>query len=151
MRQNTVMAHEIVMLPALTFAGFSSQGAGQGIPATWQRLAARRADWPSTALYGVGRPDMHHLYFLAGVLVPDGAAAAEGMEVVAVPAGRYLQQHYSGSRRGLPTVVGALFEQTITGAGEQPATPWTFVVQYRGDPSDTSQSQIDCELYVQLA
>jgi DNA gyrase inhibitor GyrI len=145
------MSHEIATLPALRVAGFSSSGVGQGIPASWQQLAARRADWPSQELYGVGRPEGHGLYFLAGVLVPDGAAAPAGLELEELPPGRYLCHHYSGTRRGLPTIVGELFNSAVAAAGERPGDPWMFVVRYAGDVSDPAHNQIECEIYVQLA
>jgi len=144
------MDHEIVTLGGFTVAGFSSEGLGQGIPGTWQQLAARRADWPSAAQYGVGQPTMGNLRFLAGVRLPDGAVAPDGLEVAAVPAGRYLKQPYRGDRRQMATEVTRLFSSVVPALGEQCAQPLLFFAQYTGDVSEPGQPQIDCELFVQL-
>jgi predicted transcriptional regulator YdeE len=145
------MAYSIITRAALTIAGFSSEGAGPGIAAAWQQLAARRADWPSDQLYGVGQPTMTSLRFLAGVLVPAGKIAPAGLEVIEVPAGRYFSQPYRGDRRKLAQAVMQLYSSVIPAASEPFALPMLFVAEYVGDVSDPGQTEIECELYIHLA
>jgi predicted transcriptional regulator YdeE len=140
--------------------GFSVCGLGldcpdddnRGIDPLWDRLLARTAELPGSAMYGVSLMRGAGFYYVAGVRAERGAPLPEGMEWLDVPAAEYLRLPYNGDPKRIAATFDRMLDELIPALGRQAAEGACCIEAYPAEDCwDEAAGTMRLDLYIQLA
>lgn len=147
------MEYDIVELEAFQVCGLGLDCPNDdtsGIDALWDRFLARAGEVAGSELYGVSHGNPGGFYHVAGAKVAGEPAVPEGMELTAVPGGRYMRVAFDGDPQKIARTFDALLDEVIPQAGLRAAEPGCCLEAYPEDSWNPETSTMKLDLLVRL-
>lgn len=148
----------ITTQPARRVAAMAHIGPYDQIGGCFQRLndlAAARNLWPGTAgMMGIYHDDPDHvaaeaLHAHAGLILQDGAAVPDGLEMVELPGGTYAALHYQGPYENIGPAWTHLFGTWLPASGRIPTGTPCYEL-YLNSPSNTAPENLKTDICLPL-